>query len=211
MVIYHFCYDLTYFGLYPFHFASSPFWIILRHFIVGLFLLLVGMSLYYGYSKGVDSTKWFKQLRRLGLTALMITIATLIVMPHTWIYFGVIHFIFLAVLIGVFWVRYPLLSLWVGVGILLLYYATPFNWRWLFEFLQPLLMLPNITEDIVRFFPWFGVVLIGVFIGSRGLFGLRLPKMPTLEWMGRHALMLYLVHQPLLFSGFYGVIFLRGE
>ena len=60
------------------------------------------------------------------------------------------------------------------------------------------------TEDYVPLFPWLGVVLLGVAIGA------VLPRMqrslaaadrftPTwLAWLGRHSLIIYLVHQPLL-------------
>jgi uncharacterized membrane protein len=60
------------------------------------------------------------------------------------------------------------------------------------------------TEDYVPLFPWLGVVLIGVAIGS------ALPRMQRwlasadryaprwLAWLGRHSLVIYLVHQPLL-------------
>jgi uncharacterized membrane protein len=60
------------------------------------------------------------------------------------------------------------------------------------------------TEDYVPLFPWLGVVLIGVAVGS------LLPRMQRtlaagdriaprwLAWVGRHSLVIYLAHQPIL-------------
>src|SRR5690606_18368591 len=62
------------------------------------------------------------------------------------------------------------------------------------------------TADLVPIFPWLGVVLIGV-IGMRVLEGspaLRWsspnPALHTLARIGRWSLVIYLVHQPLLFG-----------
>jgi uncharacterized membrane protein len=70
--------------------------------------------------------------------------------------------------------------------------------------------LPPPTTDIVPFFPWFGVVLAGIagtrlVRGSRAwdaIVGVKLDGLPgrVLRWMGRWALPIYLVHQPLIYG-----------
>jgi uncharacterized membrane protein len=76
--------------------------------------------------------------------------------------------------------------------------------------------LPPPTTDIVPFFPWFGVVLVGIAATGLGrasaawnaVAGLRLdgPAGRSLRWLGRWSLLVYLFHQPLI----YGVLeFLR--
>jgi uncharacterized membrane protein len=45
MVIYHFCFDLSHFGLAPFDFYQDRFWLNFRTLILSLFLGLVGVSL----------------------------------------------------------------------------------------------------------------------------------------------------------------------
>ena len=66
--------------------------------------------------------------------------------------------------------------------------------------------IPKHTVDLVSFIPWFGVVLIGIFIAHYRLIGLRIKESPisaSLSFLGRHSLIIYLIHQPLLFAGFY--------
>jgi len=61
-----------------------------------------------------------------------------------------------------------------------------------------------VTEDYVPLFPWTGVLLIGIAAGHwlmRERFGPLAPlgRVPAaLRWLGRHSLVVYLVHQPLL-------------
>ncbi len=61
------------------------------------------------------------------------------------------------------------------------------------------------TEDYVPLFPWLGVVLLGISVGcwlaSRGFEPLKplARGAPTwLTWLGRHSLLVYMVHQPIL-------------
>jgi len=75
----------------------------------------------------------------------------------------------------------------------------------LFELLHAPLHLPaRHTEDLAPFIPWFGTVLSGIFIMHHGWIQcIVLPQIKLIEniaWMGRHALAIYLVHQPLLFG-----------
>ena len=67
--------------------------------------------------------------------------------------------------------------------------------------------------DYFPLLPWFGVVLIGVFLGNSlyanytRSFKLRnlsdLTPMRVLTFLGRHSLFIYLIHQPLLITALY--------
>jgi len=64
------------------------------------------------------------------------------------------------------------------------------------------------TEDYVPLLPWFGVVMLGVFAGPpMHRLASRLQPycaVPTVKWLalaGRHSLLIYLLHQPLLLGG----------
>ena len=61
MIVYHFCYDLTYFRIYYFDFYQSLFWLGARAFIVSLFLLLVGISLQLSVSR-VSGNDYFRRI-----------------------------------------------------------------------------------------------------------------------------------------------------
>jgi len=129
-------------------------------------------------------------------------------------YFGVLHFIVLASVLGLPFTRFYWSNLFIGIGLLvfgLIYQHEYFNQPWLQWF--GLMTYKPITEDYVPLLPWFGVVLIGLFLG-KAIYAR--PKIPTLaRWQpvrlpgkilsaaGRHSLLIYLLHQPLLLGVLY--------
>lgn len=66
------------------------------------------------------------------------------------------------------------------------------------------------TEDYVPILPWFGILLVGLFWGQVLSRSDALPEQARgqprsrafrfLSWVGRHSLLIYLLHQPLLFG-----------
>ena len=208
MVIFHLCFDLNYFRFIDIDIYRGIEWKAFRIVIVSLFLGLMGASLVFAYQKGINKQKFLKRLALLSGAAALITAATIFVFPKSWIYFGVIHFAALATLAGAWFVRMPTLSLVLGIAIVVLYQMDFLSTHWLYESLKEPLHLPHRTEDIVRFFPWFGAVLIGIFFGHHRFFGLKLPDMNLtrqIAFLGRHSLLIYLIHQPILFGTLMGV------
>ena len=67
------------------------------------------------------------------------------------------------------------------------------------------------TEDYVPLLPWFDEVLIGIFLGYSAIEVKRFasmlkwqPKVATpLAYAGRHSLLIYMLHQPLLLGVLY--------
>jgi uncharacterized membrane protein len=62
-----------------------------------------------------------------------------------------------------------------------------------------------LTEDYVPLLPWLGVVLVGVAVGHwllarerNAITALNRATPAWLTWLGRHSLLVYLVHQPVL-------------
>ena len=211
MVIYHFCYVLVYFHLASFDFSRDPFWLNLRTLIVSMFLGLVGVSLVLATERGLNLQRYFKRLGLLVLFALAITITSYFMFPGRTIVFGILHLIAFASVAGLLFVRWPLISLVVGVGLIGLNLV--FEHRF---FDQPathwlgLMTRKPATEDYVPVVPWFGVVLIGIFLGY------HLQRRPGWEVIrdfyttaaagrglalaGRHSLLIYVLHQPVLFG-----------
>ncbi len=205
MVLFHFTYDLHHFGFIETDTTQVPFWIYLRTIIVVLFMSAVGMSLYLVYANRYDKQKHIRRLALLAMASTAISIVTYLIFPHSWIYFGVLHMIFVASLIGPLFTRIPNISGALGVLIITLYTTKTLSMYPLFELLQiPLHLPPHHTEDLAPFIPWFGVVLIGIFIMHHGcLQKIILPQTKVIEkitWLGRHSLAIYLIHQPLLFA-----------
>ncbi len=212
MVLFHIGYDLAYFGYADYVTTVDIEWIVFRGIILSMFLLAVGMSSYLAYSNGIRLSKLIRTLVKLIFVSLLISIGSYIVFPQEWIYFGVIHFITLALVVSLIFIKVPKFSLVVGVGIVgsyLMGYA-PFDTLFIYGVNH--WYIPVYTVDVVSFTPWFGVVLIGVFVMDAELFGLKVHNNAAtrrIAFLGQHSLVIYLLHQPVLFGLFYTIKLLR--
>ncbi|MBV8660130.1 MAG: DUF1624 domain-containing protein [Burkholderiales bacterium] len=211
MIAYHFLFDTTYFKLTQFHMLVEPGWILWRDLIVSSFLLITGISLVLAQHQSARGL--LRRNLQIGGSAALVSIGSYLVFPASFIYFGILHFNLLASLICAPLRRLGRWTLPLGIvaglaGILLsspLFDPKYINWLG-FVTHKP------ITEDYVPLFPWLGVVLVGMAIGrhwqqhgltqpaSLAALSARLPA--WLRWLGRHSLLVYLIHQPLLFAGF---------
>ncbi|WP_133471556.1 heparan-alpha-glucosaminide N-acetyltransferase [Paraglaciecola marina] len=203
MVIFHFCYDLSTFGWASYNTGQDLEWRIFRAIIVTSFLLAVGMSSYLAYHKHINLRKLTMATAKLLFVALILTIGSLFMYPSAWVYFGIIHLIAVALPISVLFVRLPYLSLIIGVLIILSYYLGWLSmepiWSWSVKHLG----IPKTTVDLASIIPWLGVVLIGVFVMHKQLFSIRLPENTVfnkLSTLGQYSLIIYLLHQPILYA-----------
>ncbi len=207
MVFYHFCFDLSYFGLAPFDFYQDSFWLNFRTLILCLFIGLVGVSLVLASQPRLNTGRYLRRLILLVASAALVSLATWWVFADRFVFFGVLHFIAVASVLGLLFVRAGWFNLIAGVAIIL--FATQYQSAW---FDTPgrrwigLMTHKPLTEDYVPLLPWFGVVLLGLFVGPylrRWLEARRraLRETGTVRWLalaGRHSLVIYLIHQPLL-------------
>ena len=208
MISFHFCYDLQYFGYYNFHITSNPFFLNYRLVIVNLFLFIVGVSLVLANKNGINWQKVKKRVITLTLASFAITLVTYFIFPRTWIYFGVIHFILVASILALPFLNRPYLALLLATLITVLYFSGYLNMHPIFKLIAPILNLPkHHTEDLVPLIPWFSTVLYGVAFARLGFYNILNLKsnyaINKLAFIGKHALVIYLVHQPLLFALFY--------
>lgn len=206
MVLFHIGYDLAHFGYATYVTTRDVEWITFRGVVLSLFLFAVGMSAYLAYSDGIKYSKLIKTLSKLALVSVLISVGSYLVFPQNWIYFGVIHFIAVALVASLVFVRVPKLSLVVGVGIIGSYLMGFSPLDTLFTYGVNHWYIPVHTVDVVSFTPWFGVVLLGIFIMDQKIFGLRIQQNVTtrrVAFLGQHSLVIYLLHQPILFGLFY--------
>lgn len=208
MIAYHFCFDLNQYQLIQQDFYQAPFWLGARAFIVTLFLLIAGISLSLSAQNEGGQSR-LKRLLKIAACAALVTLGSMLMFPQSYIFFGVLHFILVASLIGQLMLRYYWLNLVLGIVILVvgLYFAHPvFNQPWL-QWVGLMTHKP-ITEDYVPLFPWLCVVLLGIFTGKNLLarpdwLKHNSPGQPMrgLAWMGKHSLLIYMIHQPILLAG----------
>lgn len=206
MVLFHFFFDLSFLGFTDSDFYNDPFWLHARTVILSSFLFLVGVSLWLANREGINPVRVLKRFGVLIGCALLISAATLWMVGDRFVFFGVIHFIALASLLGLLFVNAGKLNLVVGMVLLILGNLAEFSWfdnpgwRWI-----GLMTFKPLTNDYVPLLPWFGLVLIGLYAAPWVLAWAR--KSPTgkvsgvesaLAGMGRHSLLIYMVHQPLL-------------
>lgn len=211
MAVYHFTWDLEFFHYVPAGMTAVGGWKLFARCIASTFLLLVGISLALAHSREIRWRGFLARLARIVAAALLISLATWYATPDAFIFFGILHQIALASLIGLAFLSLPWpLILLVAAGVV----ALPFLWAapvfdhpWLWW--VGLSQTPPRSNDYVPVFPWFGAVLAGIAVGrfalvsglAARLAGVRFgaPGRP-LRFIGRHSLAFYLIHQPVLIS-----------
>ena len=212
MAIFHFTFDLELFGHLPPGTTAWPgFWAVFARTVAGSFLFLSGVSLFLAHGDGIRWRAFLHRLGRVAGAAALISLATYMAMPEQYVFFGILHAIALYSILGLAFLRWPpfalvvmALAFYAGRGLL----SDPaFAAPWLlWTGLSP---FPPLTADFEPLFPWFGTVLLGIATASAtrrmGLAD-RLAAWPArpgrwlgrLTWPGRHSLVLYLIHQPVL-------------
>lgn len=204
MAIFHFCYDLSVFDFLTFK-LNGGFFTWFRFLIVTLFFISVGASLQVAHTPRIQWRKFNIRLLKLGIGAAFITVSTYFMYPKAWVWFGVLHFIFVASILSLPLLRLPLVAALIGVSIFLLFNLTDwFNLHFLYLEYRKALHIPRATVDLTRLIPWLGMVYIGIYVGYKKCWGINKLPMPfgepLINWLSKHAFVFYLVHQPPLFA-----------
>ncbi len=209
MAIYHFQWDLEFFGYAEPGLTSVGGWKLFARAIASSFIFLAGVSLFLAHRRSFRPSSFAKRLAKIVAAAALISIATWFATPGSFIFFGILHAIALSSLFGLAFYRLPWpVTLIIGCIVV----AAPLFARSEF-FDHPALWWVGlsssnpISNDYVPIFPWFGPFLFGLATArlaeSTGLFD-RLAKIRSgawsspLETAGRHSLLFYLAHQPVL-------------
>jgi uncharacterized membrane protein len=196
MIIFHVTYDMRMFGHNHIDF-SEGFWFAFPRLIAGTFLFCVGIALNYTHNKKVMMNAMIKRLKKLGISALLVSLGTWLVFPQQWVYFGTLHCILAGSLLGALFVHHRKAGAFVMVVILILQYGIGYDIKWVSGILQ------RPSMDFIPIYPWFWVILLGILMGPylsriRFLMELRTPKF--MDFLGRHSLAIYLIHQPFIFG-----------
>jgi len=211
MASYHFTWDLEFFGYASPGLTAFGGWKLYARCIASTFLFLVGVSLVLAHGRGIRWPGFWKRLAMVGAAAAAVTLVTWFATPDGFIFFGILHEIALASLLGLAFLRLPGLVTLVAAALVI---AAPHYLR------SPVFDHPALwwvglapvdprSNDYVPLFPWFGAVLAGIGLtrlaAGAGLLerlarvGLHRSAKP-LVLAGRHSLAFYLVHQPVLIA-----------
>ncbi len=222
MVIFHLMWDLWVFGILPNVILYDGFWKYFQRTTASLFIILVGVSLTISYhrtlaARGPHGLFWKFFRRGLMIFGLgMVITLVLWALSATGLFdahveFGILHLIGFSIAVAYPFLRFRWLNLFlwmaffVAGGIIQEIHVDTIWLVWLG--LTPLRYTP---VDYFPIIPWFGVVLLGVFLGNtlypdgRRAFALadrsQSPPIRFLDFLGRHSLVIYLIHQPILFA-----------
>jgi uncharacterized membrane protein len=211
MASYHFTWDLEFFGYASAGLTEFGGWKLYARCIASSFLFLVGVSLVLAHARNIRWNGFWKRLAMVVAAAMAITVATYVATPGAFIFFGILHQIALASLLGLAFLRLPA---WITLVAAALVIAAPHYLRSTF-FDHPSLWWVGLStinprsNDYVPLFPWLGAVLAGMattkLAASAGFLTwlahrpLRRPARP-LAFAGRHSLAFYLIHQPVLIA-----------
>jgi uncharacterized membrane protein len=211
MAIYHFTWDLEFFGYAERGLTAVGGWKIFARCIASSFLFLVGVSLYLAHRNGIRWPGFWRRWIMVAAAAAVITIGTWFATPDTFIFFGILHQIALASLLGLLFLNAPaavtFLIAMAVIAMPLVARSTVFDHPSLWW--VGLSTVNPHSNDYVPLFPWFGAVLIGIATAKTAMatsFTERLAALKLGRWtnplvfLGRHSLAFYLIHQPVLIA-----------
>lgn len=213
MIVYHFAWNLSFLGLSGADIRDSAGWTWFARGIAATFLVLSGIGLVLAHRRGFDRAAFLRRLALIAGAALAVTGATFIVFPQSFIFFGILHAIAAGSVLALPFLRLPAwLTAITAAGVIALPSLVRFDalaapWlAWL-----GLGTREVFANDFVPVFPWFGMVLIGVALGktwvtrapaflASGAPATASAPARLLAAAGRRSLVVYLVHQPVLFG-----------
>lgn len=213
MIFYHGFYSLAYLFQLQWGMALLRFFMPAEPFFAGLFILISGIS------SNLSHSNLLRGIKLLAI-ALAVSLVTFLAVPDQVIVFGILHFLSICmILFGLLRPLQEKIPLVAGLVLsVVLYLATMQVSSGIVVFSIPLpdmLYQTNwlsplgfhnsefFSSDYFPLLPWAFVFAAGTFLGRWAAQG-RFPRwmypsrIPPLSWMGRHALVLYIIHQPVI-------------
>ena len=222
MILFHLLYDVfCVFGVWTDFYLATPV-VIWERLICFTFIIVSGVSMNFsrqGCRRGLVVT----------LCGIAVTLATVLITPEQAVWFGVLSFLGCAMLLT-FALRHllnrmePLTASVIFLILFILCYGIPNGYLGIMSL--PLIKLPEalyqhwwlsiigfrskdfFSADYFPFLQWIFLYLFGYqlwrFLTQKGLDRLFLRRIPVLDFIGRHSLIIYMLHQPAL----YGICYL---
>lgn len=221
MVVYHAGYDIALLAPETGIDVFSGGWRALQVATGSSFLLILGVSLFVADARAKarelsSQDRYLRHARRaikvLG-AGLVVSLGTYAAFGDEYVRFGILQCIGVSMLLAPFFIRLGLLGAPLGLVVIssgLWLEEQRFDTAWLL----PLGLRPEsgVGVDYYPLLPWFGVALVGLALGRllypegersptlARLFGGQGPMRAALGAPGRHSLIIYLIHQPVLIA-----------
>jgi uncharacterized membrane protein len=213
MILFHTIFDLSFFGIAAINVVTG-FWRYFTLTTASLFLCIVGISLVVSHARSATKLEGFALAKKYlfrgaGIFALglMVTVATWWYLHEGFVIFGILHLIGVSVMLSPLFFRFGKYN--ILIGLLFIAGGAVINTIQAPIWLLPLGAYPPsfASVDYTPIIPWFGVVLggigIGEFLYAGGVRRFTMPGVPELiagpfAFLGRHSLVIYLVHQPVI-------------
>ena len=212
MIVFHVFYDLDFMNVYSINLRSG-FWWFFPRMIAVLFITIMGVSLSFSHDDGKKEPRaYLMRGFRLFSLGVMITLVTLLFAGAGYIRFGILHMIGVSTMIAYPFLEYKKTNLVLAVFIIAIGLLLR-DFYFDFSYLLWLGLKPHglYTLDYFPLLPWFGAVLIGIasgnflYPGHRRVFvpppidsSLMQKMLVPLCYLGKHSLLIYLVHQPII-------------
>lgn len=196
MMLFHLLYDL-----YTFYNVNIPYWNSFWDFegtlSAALFMILAGISSTFSKNNLIRGFRVF-------LVGMGLTLGTFIFMPSEYIRFGILHMLGISMILYHFIKNVPHIFYFItsSIVIFLAYLSNRMNTNtWVFI---PFGITKDdfVSLDYYPLLPWFGVFLIGILIGKiiykeKKSILQKSYRKDFLSFLGRHSLIVYLIHQPI--------------
>ncbi|NVK34466.1 MAG: DUF1624 domain-containing protein [Rhodobacteraceae bacterium] len=213
MIAFHMSWDLAWFGYTNWNVNSGQGWQLFAASIAGSFLFLSGVSFAISRKNKFRVHAFWRRFAVLVAAAAGVSLLTYLSFGQSFVRFGILHCLAASALLCLLVARFNtlvLLGLAAFIASAALWAKTP-----LFD--GQLLLWTGLgtptygSVDYVPLIPWTALPLFGMALTRIWLFRASAdtsasPELSTakpvilLKWMGRHSLLIYLLHQPLLYG-----------
>lgn len=213
MLVSNFLFDLVFFVGNDHLQSSALDWF--ARFVAGFFIILAGLSLTLSQAMPDSRYSGFWKNFRRGLVLVglgsVVSLATWLAVGDAMVIFGVLHLIGAGLILAYPFHGRPVFSLVSGLLV-----STLAVWTNQVRLDTPWLLWLGLqphdfsSVDYAPLIPWFGPMLIGVFLGHTlypgGERRIPVPDLSqcrlvrALTWSGRHSLLIYFFHQPVFLS-----------
>lgn len=207
MVLYHIIFDLHHFFGFSHLQYNQGFWLYQGRITAILFFITTSLASVILWHKNNQTIPWKKNIQRcLTLVSLgmVITFFSYWYNPNLTIWFGTLHFLGVSIFLTTFFIPHKKLSVFTGIISLIIgiYFL---DIRSITYSLLPLGIRPEnfMSLDYYPLFPWIAAPFFGITIGHY-LYPYLQTTPPQknsfrlLSFLGRHSLVLYFVHQPVI-------------